>query len=173
MADEGTDEFFDVIDEKGKVLGKERRSAVHRKGLLHKGAYMFVLNGKGQIFIQKRSGLKDFFPGRWDMSAAEHLKLGESYEGGAARGLKEELGIENASVEKIGEKEYHFKSEKREDNEINHVFKASFEGEIKLDSEEVSEGKWIERQELLKEMEKEPEKFTPWLLNCKDLVEKL
>ena len=43
--------------------------------------------------MQKRSLLKESYPGCWDISSAGHLDAGEEPLQGAVRELKEELGI--------------------------------------------------------------------------------
>ena len=62
------------------------RSECHRNpGLIHRAVHVFVLDGAGRIYLQKRAGSKDIQPGRWDTSVGGHLVPGESYEQGAAR----------------------------------------------------------------------------------------
>jgi len=158
------EEIFEVIDESGKVIGKEKRSVVHETGLLHRASDIFVLDESGRIFIQQRSFKKLIGPGLWDMSAAEHLKPGETYEQAAVRGVKEELGVNPIKLEKIGERDQRGSFGKLQDNENVHVFKCFFGGTIKIQEEEIEQGKWISKEELLQEIEKDPKKFSRWLL---------
>jgi len=163
-ATDPANELFEIVDESDKVIGTEKRSVVHEKGLLHRTSDVFVLDDKSRIFIQQRSFKKLIGPGLWDVSAAEHLKPGETYEETAARGVKEELGVKPISIEKIGEREQRYKFEKLYDNGKVQVFQCGFEGKIKIDKAEIEEGKWVSKEDLLEEMEKSPRKFTPWLL---------
>ena len=87
------DELFDVVDEDDTVQRQERRAVVHAEGLLHRAVHVFAFNKRGELFLQKRSGLKDVHPGLWDSSAAGHLDAGEDYEAGAVREVEEELGV--------------------------------------------------------------------------------
>jgi isopentenyldiphosphate isomerase len=167
------EELFEVIDESGKVVGTEKRSVVHEKGFLHKSVDVFVLDEGGQIFIQQRSFDKDVGPGLWDLSAAEHLKPGESFEEAAARGVREELGVKAIGLKKIGEADFHFKRGKIIDNEKKVIFRCSFRGKIRLQKEEIEQGKWVSKKELLQEMQEKPEKFTEWLLGDRRFVELL
>ncbi len=157
------EEFFDVVDENNKVIGREKRSIVHKKGLWHRAVYVFLFSRRNEIFIQKRAASKDVCPGLWDLSVAEHLKCGESYEKAAERGMKEELNIRAADLKKIGELRFMLKDKEITEREFNSVYMAGFAGKIKLDKNEVQKGRWIKKQNLLDEMKKHPERFTPWI----------
>jgi len=173
MMDRQSNEVFEVFDKEGNVLRTEKRGVVHRTGVLHKGIHGYLLDGKGMVFIQKRSMEKENEPGKWDASIAEHLKPGESFEDAFVRGVKEELGVEAKDVEKIGERENYFEKGEIKDRDWVGLFKGRIEGKIKLKKEEVARGKWIEKQELLKEMDERPESFTQWLLGDRKWVELL
>lgn len=87
------DEMFDVVDEENRVVRQAPRREVHANDWLHRAVHIFVLNAKGEVFLQLRSHLKDRKPGKWDSSAAGHLDAGEEYLPCAVRELEEELGI--------------------------------------------------------------------------------
>lgn len=95
------DERFDVVDEHDQVLHQAMRSEVHAKDWRHRAVHAFVFNKAGELFMQKRSHLKDAHPGVWDSSAAGHLDAGESYGDAVVRELEEELGIRDANPEFI------------------------------------------------------------------------
>src|SRR5262245_27842217 len=88
-----SEEFFDVVDAEDRVIGRESRKEVHRRGLLHRAVHVLVFNSRGQVFLQKRSLNKDTFPGAWDSSASGHLCSGEEYDVCAVRELREEIGL--------------------------------------------------------------------------------
>jgi len=88
-----SDEFFDVVNDRDEVIGREYRSEVHRRGLMHRAVHVLVFNSKGELFLQKRSQTKDTFPGAWDSSASGHLCCGEEYDVCALRELDEEIGL--------------------------------------------------------------------------------
>src|SRR6478672_13109465 len=88
-----SEEVFDVVDEQDQVIGRERRSEVHRLNLRHRAVHVLVFNSQGEVFLQKRSMSKDTFPGAWDSSASGHLDCGEDYDACAIRELREEIGL--------------------------------------------------------------------------------
>ena len=167
------EELFEIIDESGKVIGKEKRSVVHRTGLLHKCIYALVLDKNRKIFIQQRSFKKLIAPGIWDFSVAEHLKPGENFEEAAVRGIKEELGVDPVELKEFGDTKSHLEADEIKDNEKVKVFKCDFEGKIKLQEEEVEQGKWVKKQDLLNEMAYNKKRFTPWFLENKRFLELL
>ena len=86
-------EIFDVVDDEDKVLRQETRSEVHRQKLKHRAVHIFIFNEQEQLFMQKRSLLKDNFPGLWDSSVAGHLDAGEDYDAACIREVNEELNV--------------------------------------------------------------------------------
>ena len=85
------EEIFDVVNERDEVIDHRPRSEVHRLGLRHRAVHVLVFNARGDVFLQKRSMLKDCFPGTWDSSASGHLDQGEAYDDCAVRELREEI----------------------------------------------------------------------------------
>ncbi len=86
-------EIFDVVDENDVPVGTATRAEVHSKKLIHRAVHVFVLNRNGDLYLQKRSRLKDMNPGVWDCSISGHLDAGEDYLQAAVRELGEEIGI--------------------------------------------------------------------------------
>lgn len=49
------EEYFDVLDEKGKYTGEvETREKCHKEGLWHKAVVVFIVNSKNQVLLQCR-----------------------------------------------------------------------------------------------------------------------
>lgn len=86
-------EILDVMDHEDLFVSTEERKELHRKGLLHRAVHVFILDGQGKIYLQKRALTKDQNPGKWDSSASGHVDSGESYPDAAVRELQEELGV--------------------------------------------------------------------------------
>jgi isopentenyldiphosphate isomerase len=88
------EEIFELVDEEGQVIGTAPRSECHRRpDLIHRSVHVFVVNGRGEIYLQLRSRSKDIQPGRWDTSVGGHLAPGEGYREAAAREMDEELAL--------------------------------------------------------------------------------
>ena len=93
------DEVFDVVDEADRVIGRERRGEIHRRGLPHRAVHVFWLRPDGQLCLQRRSFAKDNCPGQLSSSCAGHVDAGEAYLAAAVRELGEELGLHVAPGE--------------------------------------------------------------------------
>jgi hypothetical protein len=71
-------EVLEIVDDGCAVIGRELRGEIHRRGLLHRAVYVWVFDGAGRLLIQRRAWEKKIGPGQWDLSAAEHLSIGEA-----------------------------------------------------------------------------------------------
>ena len=49
------EELFDVVNDSNQMVGQEKRSIVHAKGLKHRAVYCFVFNEEGKLLMQQRS----------------------------------------------------------------------------------------------------------------------
>jgi isopentenyldiphosphate isomerase len=95
------DELLEVYDAAGRATGVAKtRAAVHRDGDWHLAFFCWIVRqdagagaeGRHDVVLQKRAANKDVWPGRFDASAAGHVRFGESGVE-AAREIEEELGI--------------------------------------------------------------------------------
>ncbi len=140
-------EWFDVVDEADRVIGRETRQEVHRRKLLHRAVHVFVFRGDGRMFLQRRSERKDTAPLKWVSSCSGHVDAGEDYEEAARRELEEEIGVPGAEVE-LTELD-RVKAVPQTGNEFVRVYTVTgFEGELTLDPEEISEGRWAQPAEV-------------------------
>lgn len=149
------EEFFDVLKENGEYAGRiESRDMCHNEGLWHKAVTVFVINSKNQVLLQKRSSNKKMWPNMWDITAGGHVLAGEFGFEAIIRETKEELGInlEKNDITFIGvATSENIKGDiiNRHFNEFYIANKEIDETKLKLQEEEVSEVKWIEKDEII------------------------
>ncbi len=161
----GTDEYFETFDEAGQLLGLAPRDEVHRNGSWHKSAQVFVFDDTGALLLQRRAQHKDLYAGLWDYSVGEHLQPGESFEAGALRGLREELGISSVALTPLGgERRVRQAGETYDDREIQRAFRCRWQGEPQADPAEVAEVRYVALDDLRAWVSRSPDAFTPWLL---------
>jgi len=138
------EEYFDIIDKSGKRIGKATRQECHSdKSLAHCTVHVLVFNSRGELFLQKRSMDKDIQPGKWDTSVGGHLDLGEVFDQAVHREMKEELDIETP-VEYM----YDYWMYSEVETEYVHTYRAIYDGAIKLDPNEIDEGRFWSIEEV-------------------------
>ena len=67
------EELFDIVDNANEVVGRERRSLVHARGLCHRAAYCFVFNAEGALLLQQRSPMCVFRRAHQENSRSESV----------------------------------------------------------------------------------------------------
>ena len=147
-------EYFWVVNKEDHVIGKETREKCHNTKLIHRSVYIFLNNSKKGIFIQKRSMMKDLYPGYYTGSASGHVSFGETYDQAALRELEEELGV-RAQLKRIGK----FKCFSEMDNEISTVYLCNYDGDITLNEDEISHGLFLNLKQIDEEIRHGKKKF--------------
>ena len=86
-------EYLDIINEKDEIIGREERTIVHEKGLLHREIHIWFFDSKEDIIFQKR-GVEKSSGGLLDATIGGHVDSGETYVQTALREGFEESGIQ-------------------------------------------------------------------------------
>jgi len=169
-------EYVVLVDENDNETGLEEKIAAHKKNLLHRAfsVFLFARDAKGELLLQQRALTKYHSPGLWTNTCCSHPQSGEDIISAGKRRLLEELNIE-ADLQSLGWFHYnaHFDNGLSE-NEIDHVLI----GEVNKEDipapnpNEVHALRWVNINELKKELASEPERFTPWLSEALSLVAK-
>jgi len=150
-----TDEIVVIVDEKNNVVGAAPRSQMRAQGLAHRATYILVFNSMGDLYVQKRTPLKDIYPGYYDVATGGVVLEGETYEECAKRELEEEMGIRGIPLRKL----FDFYHEDGGNRVWGRVYRCIYDGEIVLQEEEVESGEFQRIDEVLQRGENE--KFTP------------
>ncbi len=139
-------EMLPVVDANDRVVGRERRGVIHRRGLLHRAVHVLLFDQAGRLYLQRRSRIKDTHPGKWTSSASGHVDPGESYEVAAVRELREELGLD-CPLTYLGK----LPAQPATENEFSAIFAARANREPRPDPGEIAEGRfftWAQAREL-------------------------
>lgn len=140
-------EYFEIVDEQDRVIGKALRSECHgNPSLVHRVAHVLVVNSRGTLLLQKRSPYKDIQPGKWDTSVGGHLNIGEDYETAAHREMKEELGIEGEDLRFL----YAYALRNLVESENVRTYLCRYDGKIAFDPVEISEVRYWTMDEIEK-----------------------
>lgn len=158
------DEIFDVVNERNEVVRQELRRTVHAEGLCHRAVHIFVINAVGDVFLQKRSHLKDSQPEKWDSSASGHLDSGENYRKSAVRELEEELGIQ-VTVDQLTPAGT-VTAGPGTGWEFVELFTARWSGRPHWPASEIETGQWFPPTEIDAWTAARPEDFADGFLEC-------
>jgi isopentenyl-diphosphate delta-isomerase len=138
---------------------------VHRRGLRHKAISVFLLRGR-EVLLQRRALGKYHTPGLWTNTCCTHPHWDEPPAVCAARRLEEELGI--AGTHPIHRHSLEYRAELPNgliEHEVVEVFlvRATAPVTVRPDPDEVMETRWADYHDLLAEVARHPDRFTPWI----------
>lgn len=153
-----------LVDNKDRQTGTMEKMEAHIKGMLHRAFSIFIFDEHGKMLLQQRAMNKYHSGGLWTNACCSHPSPGELTHEAALRRLKEEMGFETALSPM-----FHFTYEARFNNgliehEYDHVLYGKYDGIIEPNTDEVMNYKFKTIDEIKKEIEKHPEKFTAWFL---------
>lgn len=156
-----SEEIFDVVNERDGVVGQSTRREVHARGLWHRAVHVLVFNARGEVFLQKRSMLKDTAKGKWDSSSSGHVDSGEDYDTCAVRELREEIGLNLAATGASLPLKRLFKIDARKETgwEFCWIYRCESEGPFVLHPEEIETGAWFAPEFVTKWVEEKPRDF--------------
>ena len=150
-------EYLDIVDEEGIPTGRiVSRDEAHGAGIRHRTAHVWIARlrgGRWEALLQKRSMMKESFPGLYDTSSAGHIPAGEEPLPSALRELGEELGIyakpdELTFIGKFRTRyERVFHGKPFRDNEVTWVYLytgAVDADKLTLQASEVDEARWFD-----------------------------
>jgi isopentenyl-diphosphate delta-isomerase len=155
-------EHLVLVDEDDREVGTERKLAAHEAGLLHRAFSILVLNGAGELLLQRRAASKYHSAGRWSNACCGHPRPGEPLAAAAHRRLREEMGFD-CPLTPLSKLRYCVRLENGlVENEIDHVLVGLWEGEPSPDPAEADGWRWTGRAALEARLTEAPEEFTVW-----------
>jgi len=128
----------DALDAAGNPVGVVSRREMRARRLPHRSTYILVLDARGDLFVHLRTATKDVYPSHWDPCVGGVLAAGEDFATGAARELREELGVA-AALEEL------FPFRWTDAHNVVHgmVFRALHGGPFRLQPEEIVRGGFL------------------------------
>lgn len=153
-----------IVDDEDRIIGYEEKMKVHIEKTKHRAFSVLLYNKKGECLVHQRNLEKYHSPGLWTNACCSHQLEGDaSILAAAKRRVKEELGIEIDVLEEVGVLTYCATFDNGlTENEVDHIFKGHYDGEIPFNPEEVHDVKWIKIESLKEWIETSPESFTVW-----------
>ena len=159
-----------LVDQADRPVGRMEKQEAHRKGLLHRAFSVFLLDGS-KLLIQRRALDKYHCGGLWSNTCCSHPAPGEPVLSAAERRLGKDLGIENVRLRELDTFLYRapFPNGLTE-HELDHVLLGEYSGPVRPDPREIAQVRWIDLEELQRDLQAFPQRYTPWFPPALTLV---
>ena len=142
-------ELVDKYNERKEKLNKISDRHEKKDGEYNLYVHVCIMNNEGKFLIQKRSPYKEMYPNTWSQTGGA-VDSGETSLEGAIRECKEELGID------LNKENMEFMLSFKRKSSFVDVWLARQNinlEDIVMEKEEVSEVKWVTKEELGKMIE--------------------
>ncbi len=137
------DELVDVIDDEGRTIDTVPRHVIRARHLPHRCVYILVFDSAGNLFVHLRTATKDVYPSHWDVAVGGVLAAGESFDEGARREVREELGID-AKPEPL----FPFRYADATSSAQAWAYRLCHNGPFRLQPEEIVRGEFVPLEEV-------------------------
>ena len=161
-----------LVDENDCPIGTEEKLRAHQDGgRLHRAFSVFIYDRDERMLLQKRAAGKYHFAGLWSNACCSHPHPDETTIDAARRRVREELGIDT-QIRETRSFTYHAfdPASGLHEHELVHVLTGKYDGEIRPDSDEISDFRWVNDRQLKQETSIAPDRFTPWFLTALRLL---
>lgn len=148
-----------IVNDQDEVIGSKERSEIDYLHDIYRVSALWVINSKDEVLIAQRKLTKDKDPGKWGPSVAGTIEENEDYDSNIYKEAEEEIGLIDVMFERLEKTRLYEPRNSftqwyigRNDNEIN---------EFTIQEDEVEQLAWISRDELIKSVTTQPEKYIP------------
>ncbi len=163
-----------LVNENDKAIGIEEKLVAHQHGHLHRAFSVFIVRkteNSIEILLQQRHKDKYHCGKLWTNTCCSHPHPDDDIISAAQRRLQQEMNC-SANLYPVGKFQYCAKFiNGLTENELDHVLVGTTEkGAFLINRREVQDYKWIELSVLLKDLQDNPNKYTPWLPKALQIV---
>ena len=151
-----------LVDVNDTPVGTMPKMEAHEKAILHRAFSVFILNKEGQLMLQQRALHKYHSPGLWTNTCCSHQRMGETNLEAGARRLQEEMGFETPLEDLFS---FIYKApfdNGLTEHELDHVLLGHHNAVPEINTEEVASWKWMDLDQVAKEIITMPDQYTVW-----------
>ena len=152
-----------LVDEDDREVGTEEKQRAHLDGRLHRALSVFVLNGRGELLLQRRAAAKYHSGGLWTNTCCSHPRPGEPVADAARRRLREEMGVACELAPAFTFLYHAGVGGGLVEHEYDHVFAGRCDLDPEPDPAEADAWRWAELDAAAAAAAARPDAFTPWL----------
>lgn len=160
--------MMQIVDAEDNLIGHKKRNEVDYDNEIYRSSALWIVNNKGEALLAQRKLTKDRDPGMWGPSVAGTVEEGETYESNAYKEAEEEVGLTGYNLKKI---------DKVKIDDARHQFMQWYIVEVNEPAEfftpqpeEVEQVVWVNLQELHDDVQKNPQKYIPYMQLCLDVL---
>lgn len=155
-------ELVVLVDGGDSEIGIAEKLDAHQRGVLHRAFSVVVWDRAGRQLLQKRSAEKYHSGGLWTNACCGHPRPGEAVADAASRRLAEEMGL-SCPLVALGTLTYRAEfANGLTEHELVHVFRGTYEGEVRPDPGEVECFVWCDGDVIERDAVDDPSRFTAW-----------
>ncbi len=147
----------DKVNEQDQPIGTIDRAELFKRPANFRVTHVFIFNSRGELLLQRLSPTRLRHPGRWGSSVAAYVGAGEDYTQAATRRLREELGLTDLPLRKVG------KTRMVDDACVKFItlFEARSDGPFALDPTHIAEVEFCPVDRVQSMVVQDPSRFTP------------
>jgi len=158
-----------IVDKNDKVIGAKERSDITIEDI-YRVSSLYIINSKGEVLLGKRALTKKKHPGLWTFPVNGTVDEGETYEENIIKETEEEIGVIITKQDIItGPKIFRRDKIASRFIQIYILYKDLDLDRIKFDPSEIAQLKWYTKDEMFKDVKKNPDKYIGGaldVLNC-------
>lgn len=165
------EELVILVDQNDTQVGVMEKMQAHVEAVLHRAFSVFIFNSKGELMLQQRAFSKYHSPGLWSNTCCSHPRPGEKTSDAAHRRMKEEMGFDCDFTEAFS---FIYKApftNELTEHEYDHVFIGISDKLPVINTDEAAAYRMATIDNIRKEMNQDPEKFSVWFRIAFDRVE--
>lgn len=151
-----------LVSPADEPIGEMEKLQAHLEGRLHRAFSVLIYDAEGKMLLQQRAAGKYHSPNLWTNACCGHPRPNEATQAAAERRLNEEMGFTLPLTHSFT---FTYRAEFANgliENEIDHVFTATYTGAIPFNTDEVQAVKWLTIDEIKSEITQHPTTFTAW-----------
>ena len=151
-----------LVNENDEQIGVMPKMEAHEKAVLHRAFSVFIFNSSNELMLQQRALHKYHSPGLWTNTCCSHQREGETNLQAGKRRLKEEMGFVTKLTETTS---FIYKApfdNGLTEHELDHIMIGYYDGEPEINPDEVASWKWMQLEDVKKDIAKYPDLYTAW-----------